>query len=361
VSHKAPSPFVEILTRIWQRVLQRSPIGVDENFFSIGGKAAVADALFAEIARECGRELPSATIYHAQTIAELACVLEQPTLPRFSPFVLMKPGDEMPPVIIVHGLAGSVQFFELARHMDVPNPIYGIQAQGVDGMEEPLDRVEDMAALYLESIKAFQPHGPYILIGYSFGGLVAVEMGRSLLEARESIALLAMVDAYYHPHNLAWGQYLRLIGRRGGRHISELRKRSTRGVISYLVRGVEHRLHVLARWVERRLRISGSDKGGKLPPGGSRLSFARTIPRVKEKAYEAFGCYEPQAYRGKIKFIKGEDDLYFPADPAAVWAKLAAEFEFETVAGGHLDMVTEDFLSLAAALTRFVNEANRQK
>jgi len=53
--------------------------------------------------------------------------------------------------------------------------------------------------------------------------------------------------------------------------------------------------------------------------------------------------------------------LYFPADPAAVWAGLADEFEFETVPGGHLDMVTGDFLSLAAALTRLVNKANRKK
>jgi acetoacetyl-CoA synthetase len=358
VSHKE---IVEMLTRVWERVLQRSPIGVDENFFNIGGKAAVADTLFAKIDRECGRKLPSATIYHAQNIAELARVLEQPTLPRFSPFVLMKAGDKMPPVIIVHGLAGSVQFFELARHMDIPNPIYGIQAKGVDGMEEPLDCVEDMAAFYLESIKEFQPHGPYMLIGYSFGGLVALEMAQGMHEAGESIALLALVDAYYHQSNLAWGQYLRLIARRGRRHISELRKRSTRSAISYLVRGFEHRLQVLVGWVKRRLGISGKDKGGDPPAGGSRLSFAQTIPRVKEKAYEAFGRYEPRAYPGKIEFVKGQDDLYFPADPAAVWAQLAAEFEFETVPGGHLDMVTGDFLSLAAVLTRLVNEANRKK
>jgi acetoacetyl-CoA synthetase len=358
VSHKA---FVEMLTPIWERVLQRSPIGVDDRFFNIGGKAKVADTLFAEIAQECGRELPSATIYHAQTIAELARVLEQPTFPRFSPFVLMEPGDERPPVIIVHGLAGSVQFFELAKHIKTPNPVYGIQAKGVDGMEEPLGRVEDMAAFYLESIKEFQPHGPYLLIGYSFGGLVALEMAQRMHDAGESVRLLAMVDAYYHPRNLAWGQYLRLIARRGRRHISEVRKRSTRGAISYLVRGFEHRLHVLVRWVERRLHRPGSHEGGNLPPGGSRLSFAHTIPRVKEKAYEAFGRYQPQAYRGKMKFIKGADDSYFPADPAAVWAQLAAEFEFETVPGGHLDMVTDDFLSLAAVLTRYVNEANSQQ
>lgn len=359
MSHKE---IVEMLTRVWERVLQRSPISVDDNFFSIGGKAAVADTLFAEIDRECGRALPSATIYHAQTIGELARVLEQPTLPRFSPFVLMKAGDKMPPVLIVHGLAGSVQFFELAKQMDIPNPIYGIQAKGVDGMKEPLDRVEDMAAFYLDSIKEFQPHGPYMLVGYSFGGLVALEMAQRMMrETGESIALLALVDAYYHPRNLAWGPYLRLIARRGRRHISELKRRSIRGAISYLVRGFEHRLQVLVRWVKRRLGIPGNDSGGDPPAGGSRLSFAYTIPLVKEKAYEALGRYEPQAYRGRIEFIKSQDDLYFPDDPASVWAQLANEFEFETVPGGHLDMVTGGFLSLAAALTRLVNEANREK
>jgi acetoacetyl-CoA synthetase len=332
VSYKPAPTMVEMLTPIWQRALQRSSIGVDDNFFSLGGSLRSADLLFAAIKQECGRELPSATIYHAQTIAALASLLEQPALPRFSPFVQVKAGCEKPPILIVHGLAGTVPFFGLAQHIRTAHPIYGIQAKGVDGMEEPLDRIEDMAAFYLDSIKDLQPHGPYILIGYSFGGLVALELAQRMTRHLEKVALLVLVDAYPHLRYLSPGQRLGLIARRAIRIIFGMKKRLTR-----LVAGV-HR---------DRNRL----------PETSRLSFERATLRVKDKAYVALARYRPQVYSGKIKFVKSESDSYYPADPVAVWVNLAAEFEFEIVPGGHLDMVTTGFESLAAVLTRYVEEA----
>jgi acetoacetyl-CoA synthetase len=335
--------MVEMLTPIWQRVLQRSSVGLDDHFFNTGGNIKSADMLFAEIARECGRELPSATIYHAPTIAALASLLEQPTLPPFSPFVLMKGGTKTPPIFIVHGLAGTVQFFELAKHIQTENPIYGIQAKGVDGLEEPFDRIEDMAEFYLNALRELQPRGPYILIGYSFGGLVALEMAQHLSKDEKKAALLVLVGAYPHPRYLSPGQRLRLMAQRTRNHIIEMKQRSLRGAISYFFRGLERRLPAVGVY----------SRGARLPEM-SRLSLAQTTLRVKEKAYVALASYRPRTYSGKIKFVKSERDPYFPADPAAVWANLADEFEVETVPGGHLDMVMEDFKSLAAVLTRYM-------
>ena len=101
--------MVEALIPIWQRVLQRPSIGIEENFFDIGGNVESADLLFAEIARECGREVPTATIFQAPTIAALASMLKLPSLPRFSPFVSLKAGAAHPPVLITHGLGGQAQ------------------------------------------------------------------------------------------------------------------------------------------------------------------------------------------------------------------------------------------------------------
>jgi acetoacetyl-CoA synthetase len=339
--------MVEMLTSIWRGVLQRSSIGVDDNFFSIGGSASVADNMFAEIARECGRELPSATIYHAQTIAALARLMEQPALPRFSPFVQMKAGDERPPIFIAHGLAGNVQFFELAKNIQTRQPIYGIQAKGIDGLEEPLERVEDMAGHYLDSIKELQSHGPYILIGYSFGGLVALEMAQRISEQGENIAPLVLVDAYPHPRYMSAGQQLRLIAQRTRLRLSEVSQRSTHDAISYVVHGLE-----------RRLRTAGMRSHRNRIPAASRLSLAETILRVKEKAYVALARYRPRPYNGKMKFVKCEGDTYFPGDPVGVWADLAADFEVETVPGAHLDIVTTHFEGLTAVLTRYLRESS---
>lgn len=343
VSPKPASPMAEMLTAIWQRVLPRPFIGVDDNFFAIGGNVRLADMLFAEIAQECGRELPSATIYHTPTIAALARLLEQPTLPRFSPFVQMKAGHEKPPILIAHGLEGSAQFFKLAKHIRTGHAIYGIQAMGLDGMEEPFDRIEDMATYYLDSIKELQPHGPYILIGYSFGGLVALEMAQRLSQDGENVGLLALVDAYPYPRFLSAGQRLRLIVQRARRHIFEMKQLPARGATSYFVRGLQ-----------RRVRIAGVHSAGTPLPERSRLTLAQTIPRVKDKAYVALARYQPKFYGGKIKFVKSESDTYFPGDPVAVWANLAAEFEVEIVPGTHLNMVTTNFEGLAAVLTRYV-------
>jgi acetoacetyl-CoA synthetase len=341
---KPTAATVDGLTQIWQRALQRSLIGPEEKFVDLGGSDPLADSIFAEIAQVCGRELPSATICHAPTIGALAALLEQPALPRFSPFVQLKTGSEKPPILITHGQGGRARFSELAKHIRTGHPIYGIEAKGVDGMEDPLDRIEDMAQFYLDALGRVQPQGPYILIGYSFGGLVALEMAQRLRGDRKDIALLVLVDTYPHPRYLSPGQRLRLMAQRARRHLSEMKKMPTRGAFSYFVRGLERRLHV------------AGVRGHRLPEP-SRLSFAHTTSRVQETAYVAFGRYRPRFYRGRIKFVRAEGNSYFPNDPAAVWGKLADEFELETVPGGHLDIVEAEFESLAAVLTRYVRGA----
>lgn len=107
----------------------------------------------------------------------------------------MKAGSEKPPIFITHGLCGTGQFFELAERIRTKHPVYGIQGKGIDDLEEPFDRVEDMAKFYLEALEELYPQGPYILIGYSFGGLVALEMAQHLLETGKNVALLVLLDA----------------------------------------------------------------------------------------------------------------------------------------------------------------------
>jgi thioesterase domain-containing protein len=104
------------------------------------------------------------------------------------------------------------------------------------------------------------------------------------------------------------------------------------------------------------MRIAQNHSGSRLPEA-PRLSLARTTLQVQKKAYLALARYRPQPYPGKIKFVKSESDSYFPGDPVPVWANLAASLEVETVPGSHLNMVTTHFESLAAVLSRYVNEA----
>src|ERR1700733_13690591 len=143
--------MVEVLAPIWQRVLQLQSVGVNDDFFDLGGNSSLALQLFNEIAQVCDRELPPVTIYQAPTIAALAALLEQPTTPRFPALVLLKPGAANPPVFIAHGLGGSVMdFFQPVRHIQADHAIYGLQTRGIDGVDEPLESIEDMARFYLD-------------------------------------------------------------------------------------------------------------------------------------------------------------------------------------------------------------------
>jgi acetoacetyl-CoA synthetase len=338
------SATAEMLIPIWERVLGQPSIGIDDNFFDIGGNVQSADVLFAEIARECGRELPSAIIFHAPTIAALASLLEQPTLPRCSPFIALKKGRRQPPILMAHGLGGRARFAKLVKHIHTDHPIYGIQAKGIDGREEPFERIEDMAHFYLGALKELQPQGPYILIGYSFGGLVALEMAQRLSEDGKEIGLLVLIDSYPHPRYMSARQRLRLGLQRSRSRISQMWQKPFDEAISYFLDGVQRRLHI-------------AEAHHNAPLQGSRLSLAQTTLQVQAKAYVALASYRPRPYSGKIKFVKSEGDTFFPGDPVPVWADLAPDFEVETVPGNHLDMVATQFESLAAVLTRYLQGA----
>jgi acetoacetyl-CoA synthetase len=320
------STTVELLTTIWQRVLQHSPIDPDDNFFDLGGDSSLALQLFNEIARVSGRELPPVMIYHASTIAALAALLDEPTTPRFPPLVMVKDGVEDPPVFITHGLGGSViDFFQVVRHLQTSHPIYGMQARGIDGVDAPFDRIEDIAEFYLDAVKRLQPCGPYLLIGYSLGGLVTLEMAQRLTANREKVALLVMLDTYPHMRHLSLGQQALL---------------ATQQVL--------RRASGNLKWG---LNLSASYQ----PPSDVPLSPA--LLRFRDTAYLALQRYRPKFYSGEIKFVRAEIPTYFPADPVAVWGRLAHKVVVDTIAGDHLGIITTYYEQLAAVLSRYLRQA----
>lgn len=348
-SDKPGTAIFEALTGIWQRVLQRSNIGPEDEFHALGGTDALADKMFVEIAQALGRQLPAATICHAPTIAALAALLQQPSLPRFSPYVKLKAGTGKVPILIAHGLGGRASFSELARHINTEHSIYGIQAKGVDGLDQPHDSIEAMAGFYIDELRKLQPEGAHILIGYSFGGLVALEMAQRLTAEGKNVALLALVDTYPHPRYMPLGQRVTLMAKRIKGHISDLRQKPL-GVGVSQVRGA----------LAQRLHMSEIRNPSSPVSESSRLSFAQTTLRVKQSDLVAMKQYRPQFYPGKISFVRPETSPYLPANPNAIWKKMAAEFEVETVPGDHLGMVARHFESLAEVLTRYVREASAE-
>lgn len=269
---------------------------------------------------------------------------------RRSPFVLIKPGTANPPLILAHGLDGLASFSGLAKQIRTDHPVYGIQAKGVDGLEPPFDRVEDMAAFYLDSLSELQPNGPYILVGYSFGGLVALEMAQRLSENPKAVALLALLDTFPHPRFMSVSHRLPLLLRRIHSHGSNMCQLPLLPALSYFVNGLKRRLH-----------FPGAVHESQRRPETLGLSFADTaLRRVNQKAYRAYASYRPRFYRGKVRFVATDSQTFFPGDPAAIWGNLAAQFEVEVIPGDHLNIVRSESDDLAAVLTRYIRDVTVQ-
>ena len=185
---------------IWRRVLKRETIARDLNFFDIGGDSLAVITLMFEIEQALGVELPVTMIYQAPSIASLSKAIKEHSEAQFSPIVLMKDGDGAPPFFIVHGVGGNVmELFGVGRRIAYPGKVYAVQAVGLDGKSEPHRRIGDLAEDYLAAIRSVQPAGPYKLGGYSYGGLVALEMAQRLKTSGETVGLLALLDTTTNP------------------------------------------------------------------------------------------------------------------------------------------------------------------
>jgi len=321
--------LTEIVTEIWKRVLQLDSIGPNDNFFELGGDSALAVQLFSEIGNACGRQLPAVMIYHIPTIASQVTLLELHATPELSPLVMLKPGIPGSSLFIVSGLGGGpAEFFQLAKYMQTPYGIFGLQPRGIEGFDDPCTRIEDMAEFYLKAIVRFQPRGPYFLAGYSLGGLVAMEMAHTLTSNGQAVALLTMIDSYPDINFLTTGQSLRL-------HV----QRATQRALN------------LARPQGTRIRLGGLASQDKIS------SFAPAFERVREAAYSALRRYQPRYYPSAVKFIRAAEVTEFPANPKAVWSQLVAEIEVETVPGDHLGMLTKEYEKLASVLNRYLAAA----
>jgi len=185
------------LARIWRDLLGMSSIGLNDNYFDLGGDSPLAVQLFVQIEKVFKVKLPLATLFEAPTIEELAQILrgEAQTL-GWSPLVPIQTEGSRPPFFCVHPHRGNVLIYrDLSKHMGSDQPLYGLQSHGLDGSCTPLSRIDEMAALYIREIRRVQPHGPYFLGGYCMGGIVAYEMAQQLWACGERIGFLGMIDS----------------------------------------------------------------------------------------------------------------------------------------------------------------------
>lgn len=217
-SYVAPRTPVETkLAAIWSELLGVEKIGVDDNFFDLGGHSLVAVRLFRAVKGAYTVDFPISVLFEAPTIAQCASLIEarigasvgseatETATPdvaraRFTHVVEMSAGADptATPFFICAGMFGNVlNLRHLSLQIGRDRPVYALQARGLYGDQPPHESFEDMARDYLAEIRTIQPHGPYLLGGFSGGGLVAYEMAQQLRAVGERISAVIMLDTPY--------------------------------------------------------------------------------------------------------------------------------------------------------------------
>ena len=203
------TPSEKTIAAIWQDCLNLDRIDIHSDFFELGGHSLIAVRVMLLLEEEIGKRLPLAALMTYSTIEKLAQLIDEEDHKsiNWDSLVPIQPNGTKTPLFMVHGAEHNVLFINpIVKFMDGNQPVYGIQAKGLNGIDTPHDTIKDMAAHYISEIIKINPNGPYALGGYSFGGIVAFEMARQLQAENKEVKTIILLDSYVFPiyfqHNL---------------------------------------------------------------------------------------------------------------------------------------------------------------
>ncbi|HEY0601403.1 MAG TPA: amino acid adenylation domain-containing protein [Herpetosiphonaceae bacterium] len=359
-----PRDVVELkLVQIWEEVLNVKPIGATDNFFDLGGHSLLVVKLMSRIQEEFGRELPLATIFQQPTIEQLAMELRDETTRVWSPIVPIQSRGSKPPIFCVHPAGGTAFcYVPLARYLGADQPVYGLQAYGLEAGQTPYSTMEEIAAYYVQAIRELQPEGPYMLGGWSIGGVVAFEMAQQLRRENQEVALLALMDSELPPSEL----------QKPDADTSQLL--SDANLMMMMVRRknlpmTPEEFKQLSPEEQMRVAVETAKRTNIIPPDAGPEQVQRFMQVLKGN-FKALLQYKAGVYADRLTYLMTEIiyeegiDVIIPEgvdinDPARGWSKHAAQpVDVYTVPGDHTTMLSEPHVrSLAEQLNSCIAAA----
>ena len=351
----APRSEVEAaLAEVWAQVLGVDRVGVEDDFFSLGGDS-IRSIRMRALAGERGLGFTVQQLFQHPTVAQLAqeiqVVTESPQRPEFRPVaspprlvVALKEGGEGIPFFCVHPVGGTVFCYSrLAALLKNERPFYGIEAQGLDGSLPPLREVKSMARRYLAEVRAIQVEGPFLLGGWSFGGTVAFEMACQMQELGEEVGLLAILDSRAPSFETAatWisleADFLAGFGMELG--------------IDPATFGALRSVDGLGSMEERLTAVFEEVLQKRLVPKEIDPLVLRSLFEIYKANLLALNAYRPAVYHGHITLFEASEDRNSNDKSLRGWSAFAKGVKLYQARGGHFGMLREPHVeSLAAEL-----------
>lgn len=347
VDFVAPNQTIEHqLVQIWEELLGVRPIGLRDSFFDLGGHSLLAAQMMHRVEQVCGHKVPLAILLAGPTIEHLAkALIEQQVKENDSLLVQVQAGSAKQPLFFMHGdlAGGGFYCLNLARGLGEDQPFYALTPHGVDGGAIP-STIEEIAASFIQMIRAVQPEGPYLLGGLCKGGVTAYEMARQLERQGEKVDLLIIVGS------TGWNTHFRLL------HAVV----SVLGFFRRLTPGERARLFLASRelylYLPGRLKEVAQFSTGqkiswawpvfkkavrrvtqRMPIERERLTADSIAPQYSKPINQSLsefylsspygtqlGGYVPGRYSGRVEFFWANDEpARHPVTPALLWYQIA--------------------------------------
>ena len=314
------------LVAIWEAMLDVRPVGIRDNFFELGGHSLMDARLVAQVERRMGITLPLATIYHTRTVENLAVTVERRRSSKGNSLLQPYRTTGTKPPIFSHG--GSTH---LANYLGADQPIYWLDHHGTSGLAVP-DTVEEMAANYIDEIRAVQPRGPYYLLGYCIGALLMFEAARRLRAEGEEIGLLCLIDPVT-PGNMAAPDKPSAVATRAGAAAGA----PFAARLQYLCGKVPRRY----RWLKRISKRTVCDLWLR---AGRRLPVYWRDFYCDEKLSQALARYAPLPYPGSFVIFRQPNN-----GTQAGWRALAeGAVDFQDTWVDHNELLEEPHVQILA-------------
>jgi amino acid adenylation domain-containing protein len=354
-SYEPPrNPTEATVARIWCEVLKLEKVGVNDSFFQLGGDSLLATQAISRVRRDLQTDVSLCAMLGNPTVAQLSDMLKDNASARCSNTVVeIQAGDTEGPLLLVHTADGELLIWRsLVQHLGTEKAIYGLRPSEQDDARESFSDLRIMVRHYVRCIHDLNCKDPLNIIGWSYGGKVALEIARQLRESGRKIGLLAIVDtppgvksrrtinnSFRYVVNFArnfpfWLYYDALKTDPGDLWIRVQRK----------LRAVKMRIKYLL--------TPGSDGNFELDLEDifEEVHFDERNRPMSEICLQAWKRYNPSRYPGRVMLFRSRArPLYHSLDPDLGWSQIAlGGVDIKIIPGHHLSMMHEPYVQYLA-------------